>query len=54
MTYEQWKVYLASPEPDHIDAPKDGLNPDDFIVWGEGEFEQAMEEMEESEASKKP
>jgi hypothetical protein len=35
---------------DTYDVPKlPEPNPDDFIVWGEGEFERAMEEMERLE-----
>ena len=48
-TYEQIKKMLEAPEPMNPVAPKEDLNPDDFIVWGEGEYEEAVRKLDEGE-----
>lgn len=50
VTWAEWVAFLASEEPAKIEVPKENLSEDDFIVWGEGGFERALQELEALEA----
>jgi hypothetical protein len=46
MTWSQWKAYLANNELPRFEKLPQG-NPDDFIVWGDGEFDRVFSELHE-------